>query len=114
MGSSSRFLAPTTPGGLLSPNAGDELTPDEELVVQAIAAGTYFVDWAVPTGAINDVNNVFTLASEPSPATSLFVSLNGQVLKETDDYSLSGTTLTLVSAPPTGSLLQVQYRFSPV
>lgn len=110
----SRYLQPTTPGGLLSPSSGDELTPDEELVVQAIAGGTYFVDNGTPTGSINDVNVTFTLASTPKPVGSLNVYLNGQRQTLTTDYSLAGSTLTFVTPPPTGSLLRVSYRFSPV
>ncbi len=110
----SRFLNPSSPGFLLSPQTGDELTPDEELVVQAIAAGTYFVENGVPTGAINGSNVTFTLASAPSPTSSLEVYLNGQKLKLTTDYSVSGVTITMVTAPETGMVITVTYRVSPV
>lgn len=109
----SRFLNPTTPGGLLSPSNGDELTPTEELTVQAIASGSYFVEGEVPTGTINGSNAVFTLANAPSPATSLEVWLNGIRLKVTEDYTLASATLTLLVAPDVGSLLLVNYRRQP-
>ena len=89
-------------------------TSDEVLVLQAVADGTYFVENGVPTGAVNYINVTFTLASNPSPDGSLKVYLNGQRLKVTEDYTLSGSTLTMVVAPLTGSLLLVDYRFSPV
>lgn len=90
------------------------ITSDESLVLQAITDGTYFVENGAPTGAIDGANTAFTLASNPSPDSSLRVYLNGARLKVTTDYSLSGTTLTLVTAPPEGSILTVDYRFSPV
>lgn len=110
---SSRLVNPTTPGGLLSPGPAT-LTPSEELVIQAQVDGTYFVENEVPTGSINDSNTSFSLASSPNPAGSLQLYLNGAHLKVTEDYTLSGSTITMVSAPPTGSLLLATYRVSPV
>ncbi len=89
------------------------LTSDEILFIQAIEAGTFFVDWSSPTGVINGVNANFTLASSPNPESSLEVKLNGALLTVTEDYTLSGTTLTLLTPPPTGSILGVKYRFEP-
>lgn len=45
------------------------------------------------------VTTAFTLAIAPSEPTALLVILNGLVLKYTSDYSISGATLTFVSAP---------------
>ena len=110
---SSRIINPSTPGGLLSPGPVT-LTPNEELVLQAQVNGTYFVENEVPSGSINDSNTSFTLAGTPNPAGSLQLYLNGAHLKVTEDYTLSGATITMVSAPPTGSLLLATYRVSPV
>lgn len=111
----SRFLQPLTPGGLLSPSVGDELTANEESVVQAIAAGTYFVENEVPSGTIDGSNVTFTLAGNPNPDASLELKMNGQYLKAGgEDFTLSGTSITMVNAPPTGSLLLASYRVSPV
>jgi hypothetical protein len=90
------------------------LTSDEILVLQAIESGTFFVDWAAPTGVINGVNDDFTLASTPNPVTSFEVKLNGALLTITEDYTLVGSTLTMVTPPPTGSILGVKYRFEPL
>ena|SRR3990167_5720959 len=87
---------------------------DEELVLQAIADNSYFVENGVPTGTINGVNTDFILASNPNPNDSLKVYVNGQRLKVTEDYTLSGSTITMVVAPETGDSLLVDYRFSPV
>jgi len=90
-----------------------QLTSDEILIIQAIEAGTYFIEGGVPTGVINDANVTFTLAGTPAPATSLAVYVNGQRMKITEDYTLSGNTLTMDVAPQVGDILQVDYRVDP-
>lgn len=112
---SSRLINPTTPGGLLSPSEGNELTPSEELVVQQIAAGNYFVENEVPSGDVDGVNTVFTLANAANPTTSVEVWLDGVKMKPGGvDYTFSGDdTITFVTAPLVGSLLLVNYRRDP-
>ncbi|HDY67668.1 hypothetical protein LCGC14_3093700 [marine sediment metagenome] len=90
-----------------------QLTSDEILIIQAIEAGTYFIEGGVPTGVINDANVTFTLAGTPAPAASLAVYVNGQRMKITEDYTLSGNTLTMDVAPQVGDILQVDYRVDP-
>lgn len=112
--SSSRYLNPTTPGGLLSPGA-KEFTATEELTLQNIANGTYFVENEVPSGTVNGSNAVFTTANTVNPTTSIIVTLNGAHQKPGGvDYTFSSTnTITFAVAPPTGSLLLVSYRRQP-
>lgn len=110
---SSRLLNPSTPGGLLSPSDGNELTPNEELVVQAIAAGSYFKD-EQPTGAVDDANVTFTLSASPNPTTSLVLMKQGQEQIPTSEYSLAGATITFITAPEQGTVLRAHYRVSPV
>jgi hypothetical protein len=71
-----------------------------------------FVDNETPTGLINGSNLVFTLASAPSPSTSLDVFRNGVRLAPTIDYTLSTNTITFVSGaqPQTGDVLRANYR----
>jgi len=73
--------------------------------------GPAFSDAETPGGAINGVNVTFTLAVAPSPGVSLLLFLNG-VLQTPGgvDYTLSGSTITYASAPPTGSKLIAWYR----
>jgi len=62
-----------------------------------------------PSGTINGVNTSFTLANTPSSDTEeLF--LNG-VLQEPggEDYTISGTSITMVDAPIAGDRLKVRY-----
>ena len=109
----SRFLAPKVPGGLLSAIQG-LLTASETLVIQAITSGTYFHINEVPTPAVDGTVTDFTLVDTPNPTTSLEVYLNGTKQTITTNYTLSGNTLTMVSAPQLGDDFKVNYIVSPV
>ena len=75
-----------------------------------IAMKQHIVDGETPSGAINGTNKVFTLASAPNPVNSLKVYVNGQRMKSGgEDFTLSGVTITFVTALPTGSILLVDY-----
>jgi len=79
-------------------------------------AGTYLsaaniVTRETPTGAVNGSNVTFTLAATPTLNTEE-VFLNG-ILQEPGagmDYTISGSTITYLSAPLTGDRLRVNYR----
>lgn len=80
------------------------------------AGGTTFTDAEVPSGSINgtdgtDGNATFTLAATPT-AGSVHLYLNGLRLKLTTDYTISGTTITILAPniPITGSTLLADYR----
>lgn len=45
----------------------------------------------------------FTLSTTPASTASIFVFVSGVAQRPTTDYSVSGTTLTFTSAPPTGT-----------
>lgn len=67
-------------------------------LINNITSGIFSTE--TPAGTINGVNKVFTITS----ANLLSLHLNG--LYQTGggvDYTLSGTTITYVHAPPTGS-----------
>lgn len=77
---------------------------------QAGASGT-LVSEEVPTNSGDDLN--FTLAHTPTSGT-LRVYRGGarqQSIGVTPDYSLSGTTLTLVTALASGEVLMVDYSY---
>lgn len=75
------------------------------------ASSSNWVDNEIPTGSIDDLNTDFELSATPSPAMSLQVFLNGAYQTIGVDYSLAGTTITFFSAPMTGSILRVFYRY---
>jgi hypothetical protein len=63
-----------------------------------------------PTGTINGVNTTFTLAATPVVGSER-VFLNG-LLQEPgagNDYTISGVTITYLTAPATGDRLRVNY-----
>jgi len=73
-----------------------------------------FSNGEVPSGTVNGSNTVFTLAFVPSPASSLNLFLNGLLLDQGQDYTLSGQTITFltVTVPQSGDLLQASYQYA--
>ncbi len=70
-----------------------------------------FVDKEVPAGTVNGVNTSFTLAFTPLTGSEhLYVS--GLLMEPGagNDYTISGSTLTLADAPLTGENIRVSYR----
>jgi len=75
-----------------------------------IAASNYIIR-ETPSGTIDGSNVTFVLASPPNPANTEAVFLNG-ILQEPgggNDYTISGATITMAQAPPSGSRLKVNY-----
>lgn len=72
-----------------------------------------FADAEVPGGTIDGTNVTFTLENAPDPAASLQLFLNGELLDQGDDYTLSGATITFTGAdPPSGDdQLLAWYRY---
>lgn len=70
-----------------------------------------FVTRETPTGLVNSSNVTYTLANTPTAGTEE-VFLNG-ILQEPgagNDYTISGATITYLTAPLTGDRLRVNYR----
>ena len=63
----------------------------------------------IPTGSINGVNMVFTLAHAPIDQIMLY--LNGQYMTPDEDYTISGVTITMASAPIVGDKIIVNYPY---
>jgi hypothetical protein len=77
--------------------------------------GLRFSDGEVPSGVVNGSNTTFTLANPPNPAESLLLFLvlspTSRVLQiQGTDYTLSGSTITMGTAPSTGSFVS-WYRY---
>lgn len=100
---------PTTPG-----TSGQALTTDGAGITTwtTITSGSTinFADAEVPSGVMNSINPTFTIANTPT-AGSLKVYLRGLRLKETSDYTLSGTTITMIVIPDSGDSFIVDYRY---
>lgn len=63
-----------------------------------------------PTGTVDGVNAVFTTAHTPINGT-LAVFVGGSRQKLTEDYTVTGSTITFNSAPMVGSILVVDYEY---
>lgn len=63
-----------------------------------------------PTGLVNSSNTVYTIANTPANASNVIVVLDGLVHRNGVDYTISGTTITFVTAPATGSEIFVYYN----
>ena len=83
----------------------------QQIPTTAGLSNTNFVDKEIPSGSINGSNTAFTLANTPIVGSE-HVYLNG-MLQESgagNDYTISGTAITMLSAPLTGEKLRVTYR----
>lgn len=77
--------------------------------VLTLVGSSAFVDGETPTGDIDDLNAEYELANTPITG-SVHVYLNGLRQKVTDDYTISGTTITFVTPPTTGDIILCDYR----
>ena len=96
---------------------GGGLTNNQVLVIEALTDGEYFVDNETPAGTQDGSNDTFTLLSNPTPASSLMLKINGQELTPGGvDYTLSASTITYVSGkePFGGDVVRCSYRTSPI
>lgn len=65
----------------------------------------------IPTGDKNGINKIFTLSHSPA-AETLLIFFNGQALTEDIDYTISGSSFTLLTAAPTSlTNLLAQYGY---
>lgn len=63
----------------------------------------------VPAGLVNGTNVTFVLSKTPLETESIEVFLNGLRQDPGDDYSVTGSTITFVTAPAVGQTLRVSY-----
>lgn len=101
------WLSTANDGGTLNTTAITWTNP----ITSGGLTASNFVDKEIPSGSINGSNTGFTLANTPV-AGSEHVYLNG-VLQESgagNDYTISGTSITMLTAPLTGEKLRVSYR----
>ena len=101
------WLSTADAGGTLGTTA---ITWNNPIGVGGLTAAN-FVDKEVPSGAINGANVTFTLANTPV-AGSEHIYLNG-ILQESgsgNDYTITGSTITYLTAPLTGEKLRATYR----
>lgn len=79
---------------------------------QVLPGSPTHVTRETPTGLVNGANTTYTLANTPT-AGSEEVYLNG-ILQEPgagNDYTISGLTITYLTAPVTGDKIRASYRY---
>lgn len=77
----------------------------------AIQGSGTLVEDAVPTGAIDGVNRVFTLPSLPIANESVDVKRNGLMMATPRDFTRSGVTITfVVGVVNSGDTIAVTYK----
>lgn len=102
----SGVLTPTTLSGDVASVSGTGAVTLDSGVVKA----TNYVVRESPSGSVNGSNTTFTLAHTPISGTEQ-VFLNG-ILQEPgsgNDYTISGSTITYLTAPGTGDRIRVTY-----
>lgn len=65
----------------------------------------------VPSGTVNGSNTAFTISFAPVSSDSLELYLDGLMLELTTDYSVSGTSITMVTAPAVGQTLYASFQY---
>jgi hypothetical protein len=65
----------------------------------------------VPSGVINGANVTFTLANTPVSNASVKLYQNGLFMRQGTDYTISGVTITMTTAPASGQTLDVNYKY---
>ncbi len=96
-------------------NSGDVLTSQgvgQPPIFAPPAAAAHAVYNETPSGTVDGTNVTFTLAHAPSPSATLRLYQNGLRLSAGGvDFTLSGSTITFVSAPQSGDILLADYGY---
>lgn len=97
-----------------APSSGQVLTATSSTTAtwQSPAGAPTFVTRETPTGLVNGSNTSYTLANTPIAGSEMLF-LNG-VLQDPgagQDYTISGNTITYLTAPATGDKLRISYRY---
>jgi hypothetical protein len=95
-------LSGSTLTQILIPQTGDTFVVSYETDV------TDRVVNETPTGSVDGSNATFVLAATPTDGSEE-VFLNGWLLTDLTDYTISGATITMITIPETGDYLRVSY-----
>lgn len=76
----------------------------------SVGGGTTNAFAETPTGLVNSSNVTYTLANTPADTDGVIVLLDGVVQYNGVDYTVSGSTITFVAAPATGSSIFAYYN----
>jgi hypothetical protein len=101
-----------TLGVKLKPSGGISVDGDGLYLTETPASLSRYIVREVPSGTKNNSNKIFTLAHTPVAGTEmLFVNGILQNYGATEDYTISGGTLTINDAPKAADVLLVTYWY---
>lgn len=83
--------------------------PSVSAVNAAIAAATPGYEQEAPTGTVNGVNTIFSISVSPSEDKAVQLFQAGLMQRQGIDYTISGTTITMTTAPNFGQDLWAYY-----
>jgi hypothetical protein len=63
----------------------------------------------IPSGTVNGINVTFTLSDTPKTDSALKLYQDGLMLRQGTDYTVSGVTITMTTAPELGQELYANY-----
>jgi hypothetical protein len=102
------WLASANQGGTLGTTAVTFINPFSGLGVGLSSSNFVFDE--TPSGTVNGSNTAFTLANTPT-AGSVRLHVNGYrlLVGAGNDYTISGSAITMLTAPLTGEVLKADY-----
>ena|ERR1035437_3970417 len=107
------YLSTFTEGSLIfcdeDTNFYQKLNGVISVVITPIIA-SIAINEEIPTGTINGTNATFTLVHIPKIG-SLKMIINGLMLKLTDDFTVTGNTVTMIQIPWTGCNFLANYNY---
>jgi len=92
-----------------APDSGDSLLAYYQTQTGTMVGSNSLVMAEEMGGTADGSNVTFTIENERIPGT-LVVKRDGQELYETNDFTVSGTTITMNSAPASGSEMRATYQ----
>lgn len=94
-----------------SPTSGQLLKYDGTKWVNASVSSLSTETQETPSGTINNSNAAFTLAHTPLTNASVKLYQDGLILKQGTDYTITGTSITMTTAPNYGQTLYAVYNY---
>jgi hypothetical protein len=96
----------------------DIVVPTEKAVRDALdlvasPASIVFVDNEIPAGDIDGLNDEFELDYDPDGTEEVYLNGMLQAPGATEDYTISTTTITMLTVPEVGDVLLVNYHYTP-
>ena len=95
----------------------DTAVPTEKAVRDAIdlfsPSSIVFVDNEIPAGDIDGLNDEYELNFDPDGTEEVYLNGMLQVPGATEDYTISTTTITMLTVPEVGDVLLVNYHYTP-